>query len=449
MKKVFLAIFSFFIWTSVIIPLAQAQGEGNYWYFGFNAGLSFSTDPPTPLLDGQISTTEGCAVISDASGHLLFYTDGITVWDKNHHPTPNGFGLMGDPSSTQSAIIVPHPGAVGQYYIFTAPVSDSPDTGYRYTLFDLSLNGGLGDVVAQQKNILLYPSGTEKITAVRKDDGTGYWVVGHEWGSSRFCAFEVTAGGINMTPVLSNVGTPHDVDGGNSIGYLKISPNGKWLALAIRYKYMFELFDFNATSGVVSNPLPITGFSNTYGVEFSPDNTRLYLTDYGGVYQYDLTAGSPDAILASKNKVGAVTNAWAVQLALNGKIYVSTFNSTLDVIHNPNNLGAACNYQIAGQDLGGQGATLGLPTFIQSFFAPSVCSNNPKFLSVFRKSYTCPDCSDGKIAVSAIGGVKPYQYSIDGVNYQNSGVFNGLSSGVYTVYIRDANGCIVKRTIKL
>ena len=88
-----------------------SQGEAANWYFGVNAGLNFSSGAPVLDLNGQLATNEGCGSISDANGDLLFYTDGITVWDKNHNQMPNGFGLLGDPSSTQSGIIIPLPGS--------------------------------------------------------------------------------------------------------------------------------------------------------------------------------------------------------------------------------------------------------------------------------------------------------------------------------------------------
>ncbi|TXI67741.1 MAG: hypothetical protein E6Q46_02540 [Flavobacterium sp.] len=72
-----------------------AQGEANIWYFGNKAGISFNSGVPVPLLDGQMQADEGCATLSDANGNLLFYTNGITVWNRNHQIMPNGTGLMG------------------------------------------------------------------------------------------------------------------------------------------------------------------------------------------------------------------------------------------------------------------------------------------------------------------------------------------------------------------
>src|SRR5690606_2110359 len=38
-------------------------------------------------------------------------------------------------------------------------------------------------------------------------------------------------------------------------------------------------------------------------------------------------------------------------------------------------------------------------------------------------------------------GIGDYEYSLDGVTYQDSNLFSGLESGVYTVYVRDRNLC--------
>ncbi|HVV03925.1 MAG TPA: gliding motility-associated C-terminal domain-containing protein [Puia sp.] len=52
---------------------------------------------------------------------------------------------------------------------------------------------------------------------------------------------------------------------------------------------------------------------------------------------------------------------------------------------------------------------------------------------------TCGGSPDGKITANAIGGAPPYQYTIDGINFQSSNVFAGLLSGVYTVMVKDAS----------
>jgi len=125
----------------------------NHWFFGNQFGLNFSSGAPVFEPGGQTARWEGCSAISDANGNLLFYTDGIDVWNKLHFVMPNGSGLMGGyGSSTQSSLIVPKPNDSLRFYIFTADEDVGPN-GFRYSEVDITLNGGLGDVTL--KNIPL------------------------------------------------------------------------------------------------------------------------------------------------------------------------------------------------------------------------------------------------------------------------------------------------------
>ena len=161
--------------TSTIL---YAQKEGNIWYFGRRAGLDFNSGAPVPLTDGIMNTLEGCSAISNDMGNLLFYTDGVSVWNKNHIRMPNGFGLNGHPSSTQSALIVQDPGNSDRYYIFTVPAQQnhygfSRPLSFYYNIVDMTLAGGLGDITI--KNMLLMNKVTEKLTAVRHANGHDIW----------------------------------------------------------------------------------------------------------------------------------------------------------------------------------------------------------------------------------------------------------------------------------
>ena len=99
----------------IIAASLFAQKQAAHWYFGENAGLDFNSGSPIALTDGQMQTTEGCATISDYDGNLLFYTNGVTIWNKNHQIMVNGENLNGDFSSTNSAIIIPKPGDITIY----------------------------------------------------------------------------------------------------------------------------------------------------------------------------------------------------------------------------------------------------------------------------------------------------------------------------------------------
>lgn len=371
------------------LGLLHAQNEAANWYFGFNAGVTFNSGSPVVLLDGQLNTTEGCATISDSSGQLLFYTDGITVWDKNHAIMPNGTGLLGDPSSSQSAIVVPKPGDLDIFYIFTVDEQAGPN-GLRYSELDLSLNAGNGDITTN-KNILLATQTTEKISAVAHENGNDFWVVTHEFNNADFLAYEITDAGVNETPVVSTSGSVHDGSNQSTIGNMKFSPSGEKLALAKSFAPNFvELFDFDASSGVISNPVTISGmFYNTsegpYGVEFSTDSNLLYVSDIGSgpskIHQFDISSGNQTDIVNSDFVLFQGQGVLgSLQLAIDEKIYVARYGTNfLDVIENPNSLGAAVTYTSNAIDLMGRQCRLGLPPFIQSFFNVGIQINETCF----------------------------------------------------------------------
>lgn len=172
----------------------------NNWSFGSYAGLTFNTFPPSPVAGSPMYTVEGTSSASNAVGTALFYTDGTRVYTASNTIMPNGSGLSGHTSSTQSAIVVPNPGNAREYYIFTTSASAS--VGVTYSVVDMALNGGLGDVKSTQKNISLTNSTTEKICAVKHPTVNEYWVIMHESANTTFRTFRVSASGVVAGPSL-------------------------------------------------------------------------------------------------------------------------------------------------------------------------------------------------------------------------------------------------------
>jgi outer membrane protein OmpA-like peptidoglycan-associated protein len=352
-----------------------AQKEANTWYFGTKAGVEFVDGVPKALKNGMLSTEEGCTVISNEKGNLLFYSDGITVWNASHKVMPNGKDLKGHPSSTQSGVAIPLPNQKGKYILFTVCETAKPD-GLRYSVIDMSLDGGMGDVLADKKNIVLKTPVTEKLTAVKHRNGKDFWVISHGWKNNEFYAYLVTENGVQVSPIISAVGKVHEGKELNTQGYMKSNPDGSNLALALEEIDVFELFDFDNKTGIVSNPITLKLPQNSfpYGVEFSPDGSVFYgsAAGTGEIYQFDLQAGSIEAIQESGRVVGKSPNKeWigALQLASNGKIYFGIYKKPiLGHIEFPNSVGAACMVNTNVVNLEGNNATLGLPTFTQSFF---------------------------------------------------------------------------------
>ena len=353
------SIYLFFLLFHFSLQLF-CQKEGNIWYFGFNARVDFNSGSPVVLTDGQTYTYEGSATISDANGHLLFYTDGMSVWNRNHQLMANGTGLLGDPSSTQSGVIVPKPNSNTLYYIFTVDAWANPN-GFTYSEVDMSLNGGLGDVNSN-KNIQLLTPTCEKITAIKHANNKDIWVITHAWNSDAFYAYLITSSGLTIIGING--------DTYYSIGYLKASPNGNKIASASSSNAL-QLFDFDKTNGIISNPLTLGVGEYFYGLEFSPSGKLLYLTNEGdmNIYQFNLDAID---IPQSKLIIGSNTSSplGALQIASNGKIYVAA-NQHLSVINNPDVIGLGCNYSNNSLYLNGNIVVLGLPNFIQSYFNSS------------------------------------------------------------------------------
>ncbi len=400
-----------FLLIGFTYTISSAQNEAANWYFGDNAGINFDTNTNaiTTLLDGQLATDEGCTSISDGNGNLLFYTDGITVYNQNHAIMANGNSLEGDPSSTQSAIIIPKPGDPNIYYIFTQSTTSNGDAdeGFNYSEVDITLNGGLGAVTL--KNQFLLHRASEKLSAVLKDCQTqNIWVItfadddaltnpnAADNNNNTFYAFEVSATGINTTPVVSNV----SITIAERRGYLKLSPDGTKIACANIAQGLY-LLDFDTATGIVSNPEQVTTNINPqgrpqspYGIEFSQNNELLYVTtffqtsgadfnnpaaQYGALLQYDLTSGNINTINASEIVLDErVMYRSALQLAPDGKMYRTLsdthFQGTpfLSLIDSPNTLGQGAGYQHAVIDLGGRDSRQGLPPFIASFFSEKI-----------------------------------------------------------------------------
>jgi len=386
MKKLLSIAFFFFFISSF------GQYEAEHWFFGTHAALDFvGGGAPVPETNSQINTEEGCSSISNPCGNLILYTDGITVWNANHQVMLNGTGLLGNDSSTQSGIIVPRPDDLNTYYIFTvdAGYSSPSDYGLNYSVVDMTLDGGLGGVVAGQKNLPLVRHAGEKVTAVANADNDAIWVItfappptsatppyntsGYTFNT--FYAFKVTAAGVQTTAVISSANV--HVSGG--VGYMKVSPDGSKLVIANMADNSAFILDFDNVTGQISNPhrlqLP-AGYNEPYGVEFSPDSSKLYLSNRGSssatscLMQYDLNNNYNLTIISTLQNYRS-----ALQLALDGKIYQThtldygSGTNEMSVIENPNEAGTACNYNYIGVTLpSGMTCHQGLPPFIQSYF---------------------------------------------------------------------------------
>ena len=401
MKKI-TCIFAFLVLSGLFL---QSQNETSKWYFGNMAGLDFMTNPPTILTNGAMNTNEGCASIADANGNLLFYSDGATVWNQQHQIMANGTGLLGNgPTGTsQAALVVKKPNSNNVYFLFTLDDASGPN-GLTYSAIDLSLAAGMGSVTS--KNFFLHSPLTEQLTAVKHCNGQDVWVITHEWNSNNFRSYLVTSAGVNTVAVISSVGPTftatnvfpftNDV---SPAGCIKSTADGRRLGLSVLTANStaggYQLYDFNTSTGVVTNSLNLLNCTWAYPLEFSSDGTKFYARGLDAnsnslIYQWDLCAGSNAAIVASKYTV-IVTPDYisTMQLAKNDKLYLAAVGKPyLDAINSPNNSGALCNYSQQAQSIGNATCNLGLPNFVSSYFKPTN-SSQPFLYNYNAGAATC------------------------------------------------------------
>jgi len=418
----------------------SAQKQNNMWYFGANAGIDFNQSPPVALTDGKIHTQEGCASIAGGDGQLLFYTNSITIWNKKHLVMKNGDGLLGNESSTQGAIIVPCPQNNRLYFVFTTV--DLEKT-LSYSVVDITGDDGLGEVIV--KNKVLLETSTEKLVAVPHANGKDFWVIGHKAQSNNFYAWLITKNGVSSTPVISATGVVHTATF-SVIGYLRASPDGNRLVCAVKAVGVVEQFKFNRYTGDINDPETLTGFDSDspYGVEFSPNGNLLYLCEYDPLAPtkiFQLAFPFTTGLISDKAiAIATITNIGALQLAPDGKIYVSQYNKHyLHSINAPNKAGSACDFEENTVDLKTTGVTrLGLPPFNfisadpKPLLATGFCFGQPTIFSLYSTAayddvtWDFNDPASG--ADNASHGANPsHQFSQPGdFNVKVTTVYNGV-----------------------
>jgi hypothetical protein len=348
-KIIYLSGILFLVYTS---SFAQ---EANNWYFGLLNGLrlNFNTSPPTVSNGYPLVTEEGSAAISDASGNPLFYTDGVKVWDASTNTT-FGTGLLGGTSSTQSAIIIPKPGSVNQWLLFTS--NTDPNNGAANGINYYTVTGSPGAFsISGAISLALGTQVGEGLCIMESaKPGDSYWVISHEraaGGSKNIRAYAVSNTGIvNTTPQISSIATAVGFSG--YIGSVKANTCQNKLAFTYySNSTKAEIFDFDNTSGNVTALVSSITLTNAYGIEFSPNDAYLYLSqlDLGIIHQYNITANTiyTEAAWDRSGEIGQL------QLAPDGKIYAALHgggsgNEYLGIVHAPDQGGNAANYVMNG-----------------------------------------------------------------------------------------------------
>lgn len=481
--------------------LSYGQGENNIWTFGQNYSLDFNTSPPTVLdtcfYRGQSIDGIGIGVnpsllewkydksiaVCSPSGTLLFmvkFSTGATtkpvnnIWDRFERPIAgtnllNNMPLFGSPS------VVPHPGNPNQYYIFYIR-----SNGLVYSLFDMSLNGGLGDIVAGKKNIALTGWNViadDRMTSVKGCNGV--WLVVRSYTANQYLSFHIGYDGLDMEPVVSECGNLPLLNYAVSNGNLVSSPDGTMLAIgcweggAFNFPGGIELYDFEKCSGRVKNARLLETNQWIFGAAFSPDNSKLYTTEndgpffggagpyyYGKVYQYNLNLPTTADIIGSKTLILTNPHHWNkylcvpdvswfgdLRLGPDGKVYILDQHPyecpdpyipkmTFHIIHQPNNLGLACLPQTEALYSSQNNMVNMSPTNELTGLPKTIITAGPPPDTLFGNTYVVEACFKDSFLLKAASGKACYQWD----NGHKDSIQAVYHDGDYVVsYFQDCN----------
>jgi Secretion system C-terminal sorting domain len=488
-----------------------AQNRNSIWCFGDSAGIDFNNlNNPSPYLSIVISRGS-CASISDSVGNLLLYTFNRTgigdhstqINNATNQIVQNGDSVIGE-GNYNELILFPVPGSFNTYYLFSSLTVFPNMPGFYYCIIDMNLNGGLGEVI--QKNIqLLNFDIADAVQAIKHANGRDWWVLSklssnNFTGLNRFFVYLISPSGISI-PIIQDFASGTDLD----LQKVIVNNIGNKL-MHINFRGLMTEYDFDRCTGTISNPKIIypeqtSNYNrNFWEGAYSPNDSIFYTTatwyspvvsDTSWLIQYNLFAPN---IAAS-----ADTLSWhrhpniygAVRLAPDGKIYMTNaydwgfptypypdsvynqYNMNLGVINSPDSLGVACNFQPFSFYLGGKRTYVGLPNnpnYHLGTVVGSVCDsltvgiNSPSIaninssLTVFyhpqwQTAFINAQNLKGKHAVLSvydIAGHLIFRSSNDIINgyYTFDLELSSFSEGMYMVHLQTEKEKLVKKLIK-
>ena len=180
----------------------------------------------------------------------------------------------------------------------------------------------------------------------------------------------------------------------------------------------------------------------------------------------------PNSILINSGKnVDFTKDFLGNQINGNPEIGIIEYQS---LINQPSQLGIVLTYTpinvfggtstVTVSATGGTQPYLGTGTFIKSAgqYTFTVSDANGKSASstinivqpdqlVLNTSFTPITTINGKtnVQLNASGGIKPYSYSRDNVNFSLNNIFSGLTAGTYVFYVKDASNSVATTSLTL
>jgi len=306
------------------------------------------------------------ASISDSTGRLLFYTNGLEVYDHYYKVMPNGDGLNPGEFATSNeelgytliggAIILEYPNHPGKYFIIHHTIDRVPFVWYALNMLttniDMNRNGSKGDVVYKNHPVYSDSMGMGSLTACRHANGRDWWIVVFHYRGEKCFKFLLDPSGLHLDHIQIIPFSFYPSGSGNSV----FSPDGTKFSFfhqsSQNYREFF-LGDFDRCTGKLSNMQygVVPGYALS-GIAFSPNSKYLYLSTGNLLYQLDMDDSIPfetkiqiDSIDGFMSIPGFLSYFNYMQLAPNGKIYICNGRSPqhLSTIEQPDLKGRACD----------------------------------------------------------------------------------------------------------
>ncbi|MEN0051992.1 MAG: hypothetical protein AAF806_33310, partial [Bacteroidota bacterium] len=388
MKKVILLL------ATVLLPfVAYLQKHDAIWMMGYSGGKgqdTFGISILDFIIDSlEISTTQEIlygfdfanATMCDSLGNFQFSSNGVAIYvqDIIEVEGSRGFNVneLNGYILPQGVLAFPHPRNDSTYAFFHGRKGDAITEIIQlfYSEVDMKANDGLGKVMPAMQPIiegdtLLFGH----LTGVKHGNGRDWWVLSQRnCLPSRSCTqnyfhrFLVTPDEVKQLQQPIFRSEVVETASGQSV----FTPDGtKYVAShSIRdgIPHVVEIYDFDRCRGWLSNKrvvkidrIPDVRDKGS-GLAISANSRFAYLILFERIIQLDLWARDIEASAVTVAEYDGfaqyidgnfplATRFLKAQLAPNGKIYISTTNSTryLHVIHNPNEKGLACKVEQHG-----------------------------------------------------------------------------------------------------
>jgi hypothetical protein len=332
--------------------------------------FNFNSEPPGIYYEFIDFSFNMCNTsICEEEGNLLFYSNGVEVFNADHATLQNSEDFNYYPyheiweelglALPQGVIGFQSPNSTQDYYLLHMKydLESTPNdvlvfgVGLYYSKIDMEADAGLGAMVDKGIELVQDTLNFGTVTATRHGNGRDWWVIVPEYSSNRYYRILIAPDG----PVLQETQTIGEPTL-NGVSQAVFSPDGKWYirntVSGLNEDGYLDIYQFDRCTGFLSNHLRFpygNGLNEGGGAAVSSNNQFLYVSYRNYLYQYDLLAPN---IQASKETV-AVFDGFAdpfqaafymAQLAPDGKIYLNCTNGIryMHRIEYPNKKGTDC-----------------------------------------------------------------------------------------------------------